>query len=138
MGASKDYTKGLKALGARRQSPARPSRRILEAFPNPAPGRDFTVRFDCPEFTSICPVTGQPDFGSLVVEFTPRELCLESKSLKLYLGSFRHEGAFWEDVVNRIADDLQSVLKPQALSVTGVMNARGGIGITVIARRALS
>ena len=94
MATGKDYTKGLRALGAKSHAALRPSRKTLEAFPNPAPDAQYTVRFDCPEFTSICPVTGQPDFGTLCIEYAPAALCLESKSLKLYLGSFRSEGAF--------------------------------------------
>lgn len=135
MAAGKDYTKGLQALGAKSVAPTRPNRKTLETFPNPAPHAHYSVRFDSAEFTSICPVTGQPDFGRLEIEFSPAALCLESKSLKLYLGSFRHEGAFWEDLMNRIADDLFTVLAPRWLTLTGVMNARGGIGITVVTRR---
>jgi 7-cyano-7-deazaguanine reductase len=135
MAAGKDYTKELKALGSKSAASLRPSRKTLETFPNPAPHAAYSVRFNSEEFTSLCPVTGQPDFGSLEIEFTPAELCLESKSLKLYLGSFRTEGAFWEDVMNRIADDLYAVLKPHWLILTGTMNPRGGIGITVNTRR---
>jgi 7-cyano-7-deazaguanine reductase len=135
MAAPKDYTKELKALGAHSATPLRPSRKTLETFPNPAPHAAYSVSFDSAEFTSLCPVTGQPDFGSLEIEYAPAALCLESKSLKLYLGSFRHEGAFWEDVMNRIADDLFAVLKPRWLLLTGTMNPRGGIGITVTTRR---
>lgn len=135
MAAGKDYTKGLQALGAKSVAPTHPNRKTLETFPNPAPHAQYSVRFDSAEFTSICPVTGQPDFGRLEIEFSPAALCLESKSLKLYLGSFRHEGAFWEDLMNHIADDLFTVLAPRWLTLTGVMNARGGIGITVVTRR---
>ena len=135
MPAGKAYTKNLKALGGKAQAPSRPSRAVLEAFPNPSPGMEYTVQFDCPEVTSLCPVTGQPDFGRLTLEYTPDKLCLESKSLKLYLMGFRNEGAFWEELVNRIADDLYAVLKPRRLTLTGYMAPRGGIGITVTARR---
>lgn len=135
MAAKKDYTKGLKALGSKSAAPLRPSRKVLEPFPNPAPHAAYKVRFASAEFTSLCPVTGQPDFGSLEIEFAPAALCLESKSLKLYLGGFRNEGAFWEDVMNRIADDLYAVLQPQWLILTGTMHPRGGIGITVTTRR---
>ena len=131
------YTKGLKALGRRVESPAAPSRATLEAFPNPAPGSDYTVTLDCTEFTSLCPLTGQPDYGRFSIEFAPDQLCVESKSLKLYLGSYRQTGAFWEDLCNRIADDLFAVLAPRWLRVTGVMNARGGIAITCEVRRGL-
>lgn len=133
--AQKKYTAELKALGSRSLQPRKPSRGILEAFPNPASGRDYTVRLDCGEFTSLCPLTGQPDYGRFEIEFVPRALCLESKSLKLYLGSFRSEAAFWEDLCNRIADDIFAVLEPASLRVNGYMNVRGGIAIVVEARR---
>lgn len=133
--AGKDYTADLKALGQKTALPKKPSRSTLECFPNPAPGRDYSVRLDCLEFTSLCPLTGQPDFGSFEIEYVPRELCVESKSLKLYLGSFRNEGAFWEELCNRIADDLFAVLQPASLRLSGTMNVRGGIGIRVEARR---
>lgn len=132
---SKDYTKDLRALGNRSDIPAAPERGILEAFPNPAPRSDYTVRLDCAEFTSMCPLTGQPDFGRFSIEYVPQALCLESKSLKLYLASFRHEGAFWEDLCNRIADDIFAVLAPQWLTLTGEMAVRGGIAITTTVRR---
>jgi len=135
MAAAKDYSRGLKALGAKAKTPLRPSRKTLEAFPNPSPRAMYAVTFDCPEFTTLCPVTGQPDFGRLSIEYAPAALCLESKSLKLYLGSYRNEGAFWEETINRIADDAYAVLKPKWLRVSGVMNPRGGIGITVVAER---
>jgi 7-cyano-7-deazaguanine reductase len=135
MANTRDYTQGLQALGRQGGYPARPDRSLLEAFPNPHPGADYSVRFDCPEFTSVCPVTGQPDFGRFSIEFAPEGLCLESKSLKLYLAGYRNEGAFWEDVTNRIADDIFALLKPQWLLVTGEMNPRGGIAITATARR---
>ena len=135
MAAGKDYSRGLKALGTKSATPSRPSRNTLEAFPNPSPRAQYSVTFECPEFTSLCPVTGQPDFGRLGIEYAPAALCLESKSLKLYLGSFRNVGAFWEETMNRIADDAYSVLKPKWLRVSGVMNPRGGIGISVVAER---
>lgn len=132
---SKDYTKDLQALGRRTETPATPDRAILEGFPNPAPGSDYSVRLDCAEFTSMCPLTGQPDFGSFSIEYAPDALCLESKSLKLYLGSFRNEGAFWEDLSNRIADDIFAVLAPKWLELRGAMNMRGGIEISTVVRR---
>lgn len=135
MSDPRDYTQGLKALGRQGGQPGRPDSSVLEAFPNPRPGADYTVLFDCPEFTSVCPVTGQPDFGRFTIEFAPEELCLESKSLKLYLSGFRNEGAFWEDVTNRIADDIFALLKPRWLTVIGMMNPRGGIAIIATARR---
>lgn len=132
MAAGKDYTKDLQALGRKSSIPSRPSRKILEPFPNPAPRREYSVQLDCIEFTSVCPVTGQPDFGRLQIEYAPDRLCLESKSLKLYLGSYRSAAGFWEETMNRIADDVYAVLKPKWLRLTGVMNSRGGIGITVV------
>jgi 7-cyano-7-deazaguanine reductase len=135
MDLGKQYTKQLKALGSKSVTPDTPNRDVLECFPNPAPAADYSVRFTCAEFTSVCPVTGQPDFGQLEIEYAPLALCLESKSLKLYLGSFRNEGAFWEDVMNRIADDAFGALQPRWLKLTGVMNSRGGIAITVTTQR---
>jgi len=135
MSSDSHYTSGLHALGSRTETPAAPSRAILEAFPNPAPGSDYTVRLDCAEFTSMCPVTGQPDFGRFEIEYAPQGLCIESKSLKLYLGSFRSSAAFWEELCNLIADDINAVLAPRWLSVTGHMNTRGGIAIVCAVKR---
>lgn len=136
--SDKDYTQDLQALGSHTDYPVKPDVSILESFPNPSPGSDYSIRFDCPEFTSMCPVTGQPDYGRFVIEFVPDELCLESKSLKLYLFSFRNEAAFWEDLSNRIADDICTLLKPRALTLTGYMNPRGAISITTIVRRGIA
>lgn len=111
--------------------PASPDRAKLEAFENTHPERDYWIEFDCPEFTSICPVTGQPDFGSIYIEYVPDKLCLESKSLKLYLFSFRNHGAFHEEVVNRILDDIVKAIKPREAVVYGEFNPRGGISINV-------
>ncbi len=133
--AERIYTEGLQALGGKPDYPVRPDAAILESFPNPSPGSDYSISFDCPEFTSMCPVTGQPDYGRFVIEFVPDGLCLESKSLKLYLFSFRNEAAFWEDLSNRIADDIYNLLKPHSLTVTGYMNPRGAISITTTVRR---
>lgn len=113
--------------------PNEPSAGILEIFPNPSPGRDYTVRFDCLEFTSVCPVTGQPDFGKIEIRYSPAEVCVESKSLKLYLGSYRNQGSFAEAIVNQILDDLVSVLAPEYVRVKGSFSPRGGIGIDVVA-----
>jgi 7-cyano-7-deazaguanine reductase len=120
----------LSALGRKVVIPSEPSASILEAFDNPQPGRDYLVTLDCPEFTSMCPVTGQPDFGRWVIDYCPTGKCVESKSLKLYLGSFRNYGCFWEDISNRIAGDLFELIKPKWLRLTGYMASRGGIGIT--------
>ena len=111
--------------------PASPRNAKLEAFKNTHPGRDYWIQFDCPEFTSICPVTGQPDFGHITIRYVPDKLCLESKSLKLYLFSFRNHGVFHEEVVNRILDDLVKTVKPRRAVVEGKFNPRGGIAITV-------
>src|SRR5688572_18571417 len=98
--------------------PSQPSR-ALETFPNPNPGRDYEIRFECPEFTCLCPRTGQPDFATLRIRYVPNELCVELKSLKLYLWSYRNEGAFHEAVTNRIADDFVAATRPRSLTVEG-------------------
>lgn len=113
--------------------PTRPSKR-LETFPNPAPRRDYIIRHECPEYTAVCPVTGQPDFGTIVIVYAPDRLCVELKSLKLYLGSFRDEGHFFEQATNQILDDLVRALRPRRMTVIGRFNVRGGIGSTVVAR----
>ena len=110
--------------------PTRPSK-SLESFPNPAPGRDYEIRFECPEFTCMCPRTGQPDFGTIRIRYTPDELCVELKSLKLYLWSFRDEGHFHEAVTNRILDDLVALLAPRKMTVEGDFLIRGGIHTVV-------
>ena len=111
--------------------PSSPARARLEAFENSHPKRDYRIELDCPEFTSICPITGQPDFGVITIEYIPDKLCVESKSLKLYLHSFRNHGAFHEEVVNRILDDLVKAIAPREAVVTGEFNPRGGIAICV-------
>ena len=113
--------------------PSRP-RRTLDTFPNPSPDRDYVIRHECPEYTALCPVTGQPDYGTIVVVYTPGPLCVELKSLKLYLGSFRDEGHYFEQVTNLILDDLVRTLRPRKLTVIGKFNVRGGIWSTVVAR----
>jgi 7-cyano-7-deazaguanine reductase len=109
-----------------------PSRR-LETFPNPRPGRDYEIAFDCPEFTCVCPMTGQPDFATLRIRYIPDALCVELKSLKLYLWSFRDEGHFHEAVTNQVLDDLVAAITPRRMTVTGEFNVRGGITTTVTA-----
>lgn len=104
----------------------------LETFANPRPGRDYEIRFDCPEFTCLCPLTGQPDFATFQISYVPDELCIELKSLKLYLWSFRDEGAFHEKVTNQIADDIIAAIKPRRLRVEGDFAVRGGIGTIVV------
>ena len=104
---------------------------ILEAFDNPRPGRDYEVKFVFPEFTSVCPVTGQPDFATITLAYVPERLCVEMKSLKLYYFAYRNKGIFYEAVVNTILDDLVSVLKPRRMTVIGEFAVRGGTAGTV-------
>lgn len=111
--------------------PDSPDKARLEAFKNAYLDRDYWVQFDCPEFTSLCPVTSQPDFGRITIRYIPDKLCLESKSLKLYLFSFRNHGTFHEEAVNRILDDIVKIIKPRKIIVKGEFNPRGGISITV-------
>ena len=119
-------TDSLTILGRK----AQPSKK-LEAFPNRTPGRYYLVTLETNEFTCLCPVTGQPDFATIKVEYVPDEKIVESKSFKLYLWSYRNEGVFHEHVVNVILDDLVSLLDPHYCKVTGAFNIRGGIAITV-------
>lgn len=107
--------------------------KTLETFDNPQPGRDYTIRIDVPEFTCLCPKTGQPDFATLHFEYIPDKLCVELKSLKLYAWSFRDEGAFHEDVTNRILDDIVSAIAPRFMRLNAEFNVRGGVYTTVIA-----
>ncbi|RMG28461.1 MAG: NADPH-dependent 7-cyano-7-deazaguanine reductase QueF [Gammaproteobacteria bacterium] len=112
--------------------PTQPSKE-LETFENPEPGRDYTIRIRVPEFTCLCPKTGQPDFATLHIEYVPDRLCVELKSLKLYVWSFREEGAFHEAVTNRILDDLVAATQPRFMRLTAEFNVRGGIYTTVVA-----
>ena len=105
----------------------------LETFASPRPGRAFEIRFDTEEFTCLCPMTGQPDFAHLTITYVPDQLCVESKSLKLYLWSFRNEGAFHEAVTNQILDDLVSAIRPKWMRVEGDFLIRGGIRTLVVA-----
>ncbi|MDA1043687.1 MAG: preQ(1) synthase [Verrucomicrobia bacterium] len=114
--------------------PSCPDQAKLESFLNTHPERDYVIAFDCPEFTALCPITGQPDFGRIRITYVADQHCLESKSLKLYLFSFRNEGAFHEEVVNRILDDMVKAIAPRRATVTGEFNARGGIALTVTAK----
>ncbi len=111
---------------------AKPSKQ-LETFPNPRPQRDFEIAMECPEFTCICPRTGQPDFATIRIRYVPADLCVELKSLKLYLWSYRDEGAFHEAVINQILDDLVQACRPKMMTVVGDFNVRGGIHTTVTA-----
>ncbi len=108
-------------------------RKDLETFTNPQPGRDYTIRIRMPEFTCLCPKTGQPDFATLHLEYIPELLCVELKSLKLYIWSFRDEGAFHEDVTNRILDQLVTATAPRFMRLTAEFMVRGGIYTTVVA-----
>ncbi|MDL2207392.1 preQ(1) synthase [Desulfovibrio sp. OttesenSCG-928-M16] len=125
-------TEGLSKLG--QHTPYRfdaPDIAILEAFPNRFQDRDYVITFEHPEFTSLCPMTGQPDFGTIRVRYVPAERCVESKSFKLYMVSFRNQGSFMESLTNTIADDLRAFLKPRRLTVEGIFNVRGGTAISV-------
>ena len=113
--------------------PAEPSQE-LQTFENPHPGRDYEIRMECAEFTCLCPMTGQPDFATIRIRYVPARLCVELKSLKLYLWSFRDEGAFHEAVTNRICDDLVEALAPRWIEVVGDFGVRGGIHTVVTAR----
>ena len=111
----------------------KPSKHLV-VFPNLAPGRDYVIRHECPEYTANCPVTGQPDFGTIIVYYTPDKLCVELKSLKLYIWAFRNEGPYFEQVTNQILDDLVKATKPRRMTVVGLFNVRGGITTRVVAR----
>lgn len=125
-------TEGLTKLG--RPSVFRydnPDVSILEAFPNVNPERDYVIVFEHPEFTSLCPKTGQPDFGTIRVTYAPDKRCVESKSFKLYMGAYRSHGSFMESLTNKIADDLVALLAPRRMTVEGLFNVRGGTHISV-------
>lgn len=108
-------------------------RDILETFENQFPQRDYEIEIICPEFTSVCPMTGQPDFGRLTFSYTPDQKCVELKSLKLYLQAFRNEGIFYENVTNRILDDLVEALQPRRMKLLAAFSARGGISTNITA-----
>jgi 7-cyano-7-deazaguanine reductase len=105
----------------------------LETFPNPRPERDYEIDIRCPEFTSVCPKTGMPDFGEIRIRYVPEAACIELKSLKYYLVAYRNEGIFYETVTNKILDDLVAACRPRRMTVTGAFTARGGITTTVVA-----
>ena len=106
---------------------------VLETFENEYPGREYTIEIVCPEFTSVCPKTGQPDFGRLTISYVPQQRCVELKSLKLYLQQFRNEGIFYEHATNRILDDLVGAVRPRRMTLTAAFTPRGGITTTVTA-----
>ncbi|HLV99879.1 MAG TPA: preQ(1) synthase [Ktedonobacterales bacterium] len=122
-----ELTKDLTLLGREVRKPVRK----LETFPNQHPGRRYTVTLVCPEFTCVCPMTGQPDFATITIQYIPDQRIVESKSLKLYLWSYREEGVFHEAVTNQILDDLVAALQPISCHVNGAFSVRGGISITV-------
>ena len=121
----------LTQLGHHSTPPQSPDTAVLETVPNPHPGRLYVVRFTCPEFTSLCPITGQPDFAHFVIDYVPAATILESKSLKLYLASFRNHGAFHEDCTLAIAGRIVDTVAPQWLRIAGYWYPRGGIPIDV-------
>ena len=121
----------LTQLGGRAEIPASPDRAVIETVPNPHPGTLYSIRFAAPEFTSLCPITGQPDFAHLVIDYVPEALLVESKSLKLFLASFRNHGAFHEDVTVGIGKRLVDTLKPRWLRIGGYWYPRGGMPIDV-------
>jgi 7-cyano-7-deazaguanine reductase len=106
---------------------------MIETFPNPAPQRDFVITHVCPEFTSVCPKTGQPDFATIELDYIPNETCIELKSLKLYYYSFRNEGIYYEAVTNRLLDELAAACQPRWMRITGRFNVRGGISSVIVA-----
>jgi 7-cyano-7-deazaguanine reductase len=118
-------------LGQHSELPDSPDSAVLDAIPNPHPDAIYLIRFTCPEFTSLCPVTGQPDFAHFVIDYVPSALLVESKALKLYLGAFRNHGAFHEDCTLAIAKRLSSAISPQWLRIAGYWYPRGGIPIDV-------
>ena len=108
-------------------------REKLETFENQYPGRDYSIRIVCPEFTSVCPKTGQPDFGTLTITYSPDQKCVELKSLKFYLQQYRNEGIFYEHATNRILDDLVAVVQPRQMTIEAAFTPRGGMTTTVTA-----
>ncbi len=121
----------MTVLGGRTSYPQEPSVKILETFKNPHPLRKYQITFQCPEFTSLCPITSQPDFATIEIRYVPAQKCIESKSLKLYLFSYRQTGAFMEDITNRVLNDLVYICNPRTIAVTGKFRARGGIETTI-------
>jgi len=110
----------------------------IETFPNPRPGRDYEIAISAPEFTSVCPMTGQPDFGEIRITYVPDELCIELKSLKLYIVGYRQRGIFYEAATNQILDDLAAACQPQRMTVVGDFTPRGGVSTRVTATYAKS
>ncbi len=129
--SDREDLKNLSLLGkAETRLPASPDEAQLEIFPNQRPGRRYWITLNCPEFSSLCPVTGQPDSAKIVIRYVPNQVCVETKSLKFYLASFRNQPAFNEEIVNRILDDLVAAMAPAELVVRGEFAPRGGIQLT--------
>jgi 7-cyano-7-deazaguanine reductase len=127
--------RGLKLLGqADAALPSKPAPETLETFENRYPHRDYVIRFECDDFTSLCPITGQPDFARIEIEYIPAKRCVETKSLKFYLSAYRNHAAFNEEVANRILDDLVAACRPQRMTVYGEFAPRGGISLSVRAQ----
>ena len=127
--------RGLTLLGKGRSTvyPDSPEKAVIETFDNLYPERDYIITFDCPDFTSLCPVTGQPDFGHIIIKYIADKKCVESKALKLYLFSFRNHHTFHEEAVNRILSDLSAACNPRGMEVTGNFMPRGGISLSIVA-----
>ena len=128
MPSTENLTTNLTKLG---NKPTAEASKTLEIFPNPNPERDYHIKIDSPEFTCLCPKTGQPDFAEIKIDYIPDELCVELKSLKLYYWSFRDEGHFHEQVTNMMASDLIEAMDPRYLKITAIFNVRGGVYTTV-------
>jgi 7-cyano-7-deazaguanine reductase len=128
---ARKYRTKYSLLGRPARLPASPAAAVLEVVPNPHPGARYLVRFTCPEFTVLCPITGQPDFAHLVVDYVPRRRLVESKSLKLYLSSFRNQGAFHEDCTLAVAKRIAAAVRPRWLRIGGYWYPRGGMPIDV-------
>lgn len=129
--SGREDLQNLSLLGkAETRLPANPDDAKLEVFPNLRPLRRYWITLNCPEFSSLCPVTGQPDSARIVIRYVPCDVCVETKSLKFYLASFRNQPAFNEEIVNRILDDLVAIMKPQEIIVRGEFAPRGGIQLT--------
>lgn len=133
----KSENKAIAGLTLLRRSifryPASPEKAKLETFSNAYPGRDYWIHIECPEFTALCPITGQPDFAFITIDYIPEKLCLESKSVKFYMHAYRNTGIFHEEAVNRILDKMVKACRPRRMKVAGKFNPRGGIAITVTA-----
>jgi len=133
--AKKENIKGLSQLGTKTKYPQSPDEAKLETFDNRYPKSNYWIRFQTSEFTSLCPITGQPDFATVTIEYIPGRKCIESKSLKLYLFSYRNHGGFGESITNRIRDDIVKACHPKKLKVTTDFTARGGITMRVTASK---